>query len=246
MSLADYLSKNYASKKSKKRSKTNEFSKVVIEPDFQGSNNIQLDTNTQVDLIDRSTDLASSRDKTTTTDPDSKWKPISNSGYGLISAAEFKNTPDENPKDLKPEQSTTYRDKSGRVVDLDRLKEDEVRVRIEALKGEVQKKQEDNELARLQQARTMRLTVGQDDQEVNAIQKAAPRAEDPLSIRTPQQSIGTLPTYKGAYPPNRFDIKPGIHWDGVDRGNGFETKYIARHQQAETLKRLNYQSQIDI
>jgi pre-mRNA-splicing factor CWC26 len=32
-------------------------------------------------------------------------------------------------------------------------------------------------------------------------------------------------------PPNRYHIKPGRHWDGVDRSNGFEVAMFKRQNQ---------------
>lgn len=49
--------------------------------------------------------------------------------------------------------------------------------------------------------------------------------------------------YNKIYPENRFKIIPGSRWDGIDRSNGFEKKWFAKHSELSEKTAMSYAMQ---
>ncbi|KAI0749879.1 Pre-mRNA-splicing factor of RES complex-domain-containing protein [Daedaleopsis nitida] len=87
-----------------------------------------------------------------------------------------------------------------------------------------------------------------DDRELNEDLKAQERWNDPAAaFLTKKRAKGPRkPEYAGPPPPpNRFGIKPGYRWDGVDRSNGFEKKYFQKSNERRRRGAESYEWSVD-
>jgi pre-mRNA-splicing factor CWC26 len=116
--------------------------------------------------------------------------------------------------------------------------------------GDVQRRGRAERRAALEEAKYMPLGRGVDDEEMNAELRAKARWNDParefLKSSTTAAATGAgasgkgQKVYTGPAPPNRYGIKPGHRWDGVDRGNGFEQEWFAARNNRERKVGLEY------
>lgn len=166
------------------------------------------------------------------------------------------------------EGEVVLRDATGRRVDaamrraemrraaVETEKSEEMRKR--ALKGNVQLEAARRRREALEDAALMPLARGKDDEEMNAEMRAATRWNDPMAQFLSGEggdgdgrggrrkgAKGRRPVYKGPATPNRYGIRPGYRWDGVDRGNGFESERFKAINRKERNKDLNYAWQMD-
>ncbi|KAF7592150.1 Pre-mRNA-splicing factor cwc26 [Aspergillus hancockii] len=156
-------------------------------------------------------------------------------------------------------QETIYRDASGRIINVamkraearkaEQEKIEKEEAAKEALMGDVQRQERENRRRELQEARAMPVARGVEDEEMNDELRARERWNDPaarfLANKGPAVSRTGKPLYKGAFQPNRYGIRPGHRWDGVDRSNGFEKEWFAARNRKSRLEMLDYQWQMD-
>lgn len=158
-------------------------------------------------------------------------------------------------------QETIYRDASGRIINVamqraearKMLQEEEEKKsrEKEMQKGEVQKLEAMEKAKRLDDAKYMKLARYADDKELNDELKEQGRWNDPAAAFLTKKKVGGKsktgrPVYQGPAAPNRFGIRPGHRWDGVDRANGFETKWFQAQNRKKERTNLMYESQYDI
>ncbi|KAH8889640.1 hypothetical protein GQ53DRAFT_187171 [Thozetella sp. PMI_491] len=165
------------------------------------------------------------------------------------------------------DDEVVMRDATGRRIDVSMRRAEARRAALEAekaelakarlLKGEVQAEQAKARREALEDAALMPLARGADDEEMNRELKAEERWNDPMAQfiaeggsggtgKKKGGAAGRRPVYKGAAPPNRYGIKPGYRWDGVDRGNGFEAERFKAINRRERNKALDYSWQQDV
>lgn len=89
----------------------------------------------------------------------------------------------------------------------------------------------------------------ENDKDLDNYLRDQERAEDPMldymrkkkkERQKDQGSLVEIPKYEGSFPENRFGIRPGYRWDGVDRSNGFEKKWFDVQNEKRALQEEAY------
>ncbi|RCN30161.1 hypothetical protein ANCCAN_24067 [Ancylostoma caninum] len=117
-------------------------------------------------------------------------------------------------------------------------------------KGVAQTERREQQLEEMARVAAEPLARMADDEEMNRHLKDIIHEEDPMAAmlmsKKREKAIdrGELiyPTYQGECPPNRFGIRPGYRWDGVDRSNGFEAKLALAKNKKDAQEKEYYQN----
>ncbi|CZS96786.1 probable pre-mRNA-splicing factor cwc26 [Rhynchosporium agropyri] len=162
----------------------------------------------------------------------------------------------------RKEEETVYRDATGRRIDISMRRQEarreadakaaKEREELEAQKGDVQRAAKEKRREDLDEARFLTVARGVDDIEMNEGLKEVERWNDPAAQFLSKKPGGVgksgkwrKQVYTGAAAPNRYGIRPGYKWDGVDRGNGWEGERFKAQNRTARNKELDYAWQED-
>jgi pre-mRNA-splicing factor CWC26 len=162
------------------------------------------------------------------------------------------------------ELETTYRDATGRRLDpmlrraelryqQEKREQEEQEEKIaeekrqrELRAGLAQQREQEEKRTLLQKQGTEAFANTREDVQYNEMLKAQDRWNDPaagfLSKETKEKKrrgrrvYRNVPLYEGVAPPNRFGIRPGYRWDGVDRSNGFEKLWFQKQNEKRVMQ----------
>ncbi|KHJ95395.1 hypothetical protein OESDEN_04664 [Oesophagostomum dentatum] len=117
-------------------------------------------------------------------------------------------------------------------------------------KGVAQLEQREQQLEEMARVAAEPLARMADDETMNRHLKELIHEEDPMAEmllskkreKAIDQGELVYPTYQGECPPNRFGIRPGYRWDGVDRSNGFEAMLAQSKNRRNAQEKEYYQN----
>jgi pre-mRNA-splicing factor CWC26 len=172
------------------------------------------------------------------------------------------------PEETGRDAEVVYRDKEGNIVDEKTAKRLRQRGRIledpdDELHpgwrgGLIQKEEGEKIRKKIEQEAHKPFAQYEDDEELNVMQMEVAKEEDPMNAymekkkkkrdkkRKKAEGIVERKRYTGPPPPpNRFGIVPGWMWDGIDRSNGFETKFLRAISQAKDRQSKEYKATVE-